>query len=360
MGNMNLNNNYNNSEETNQIKKIKKWVIVGVSILIAIILLITSLTIVTPTQRGVKITLGKAGDTIIQPGLTMKIPLIQTVKKYDLSPKVIELSFSIKEDAAVTQDMQSVACDLSVYWIYDENKILDIINGYSDSSIKSLLKSNTLASIKEVVGKYSIYNIIEKQDEVTIKVAEALKLRLAEYPVTITNVTIGNWDWSDEFDKQIANTMAMAQQVKVAQQELEVTKQQSQKQVAEAEAAKQKAEIEAKMKVTVAEEQAKAVKAVAEGEAEAQKALAKGTAEANKIKADANFYAKQKEADADAYAKQKEGEAEALYYNSLIPYIEVIKTTRNLDIDEKRASNWNGVEVSTYLPMTANGTIVSL
>ena len=326
-----------------------KFIVSIVCVVLALVLVVSSFTIISPTQRGIMITLGKSGDTVITPGLNVHIPLIQRVAKYDLAPKNIDLNFTPGQDAAVTLDMQSVACSMSVYWTYDESRLIDAVTRYSSASIKSLIEKNSLGAIKEVVGEYSIYDIVEKQGEVTAKVYDSLTNRLKDCPVIITNVTIGNWDWSAEFDAQIAATMAMTQQSKIAEQELAVTKQQVQKQVAEAEAAKQKAEIEAQMKVTVAEQAALAREAEAKGLANAQKIAAEGEAEAKKI-----------EADAEAYARQKEGEAEASYYSSLEPYMNTVETIRELDISKVRAELWNGVEVSTYIPLTASGAVVTI
>ena len=326
-----------------------KLIVCVVCAVLALILVASSVTIISPTQRGIMITLGKSGDTVITPGLNVHVPLAQRVAKYDLAPKNIDLNFTPGQDAAVTLDMQSVACSLSVYWTYDESRLIDAVTRYSSASIKSLIERNSLGAIKEVVGEYSIYDIVEKQGEVTAKVYNSLSNRLKDCPVIITNVTIGNWDWSAEFDAQIAATMAMTQQSKIAEQELAVTKQQVQKQVAEAEAAKQKAEIEAQMKVTVAEQAALAREAEAKGLANAQKIAAEGEAEAKKI-----------EADAEAYARQKEGEAEASYYSSLEPYMNTVEMMRELDISKVRAELWNGVEVSTYIPLTASGAVVTI
>ncbi|MBQ7508172.1 MAG: hypothetical protein IJT52_02460 [Spirochaetales bacterium] len=317
----------------------RKHIILIIVAVLAVFTIATMISIVTPTQRGVRITLGKAGESVVSPGLTLKAPFfIQKIKKYDLSPKQLEMEFSMGSDAAVTSDMQSVACTLVVYWTYEESRILEIVNGYTDSAIKSLVKDNALGAIKEVIGKYSIYDIVEKQEDVLQKVQVALASRLAKYPVKISNITINNWDWSAEFDEQIANTMKMAQQVKVAQQELEVTKQQAQKQVAEANAAKEKAEIEAQMKVAVAAQEALAREKEAEGKANAAKISA----------------------DAEAYAREVQGKAEAAYYESLSKYSDIITALRQLDIDEQRAKKWNGVEVSTYVPLTGTGAIVTL
>ena len=330
-------------------KTLKKLIIGGITLAVLLVLVFASFTVLNPTERGVKVTMGKAGDTVLNPGVQIKAPFFQTVRKYDLSPKALNMTFSMGQDAAVTSDMQSVACELVAYWTYDETRILDIVNGYADATIKSLVRDNTLGAIKEVIGKYSIYDIVEKQEEVTEKVRASLIDRLANYPVVISSLTINNWDWSAEFDAQIANTMAMAQQVKVAQQELEVTKQQSQKQVAEATAAKEKAEIEAQMRVVVAEQ-----------EALAREKQAQGQANAAKVTADAEAYKAKISADAEAYAREVQGKAEAAYYSELSKYADIIETLRKLDIESERAERWDGKEISQYIPLTAAGGIVTL
>lgn len=319
-------------------KTLRRLIIGAVALVLVVMVVFSSFTVLNPTERGVKVTMGKAGDTVLNPGVQFKAPFFQSVRKYDLSPKALNMTFSMGQDAAVTSDMQSVACELVAYWTYDETRILDIVNGYADATIKSLVRDNTLGAIKEVIGKYSIYDIVEKQEEVTEKVKASLIDRLFNYPVVISSLTINNWDWAEAFDAQIAETMKMAQQVKVAQQELEVTKQQSQKQVAEANAAKERAEIEARMKVTVAEQEAIALKTKVQAEADA----------------------KVIEAEAEAEARKLEGEAEASYYESLLPYREIIEATRTLDINEIEANGWDGRRVPSYVPLTANGTLVNL
>ena len=341
-------------------KTLKKIIISAVIAVVVIVLIFTSFTVLNPTERGVKVTMGKAGDTVLNPGIQFKAPFFQTVRKYDLSPKALNMTFSMGQDAAVTSDMQSVACELVAYWTYDETRILEIVNGYQDSTIKSLVKDNTLGAIKEVIGKYSIYDIVEKQEEVTEKVRTSLIERLSNYPVVISSLTINNWDWSAEFDAQIANTMKMAQQVKVAQQELEVTKQQAQKQVAEANAAKEKAEIEAQMRVVVAEQEALAKEKTATGQANANKINAEAEAYKAKVAADADAYKEKVKADAEAYAKEVQGKAEAAYYSELNKYAEIIETLRKLDIEAERAGRWDGKEISQYIPLTAAGGVVTI
>jgi regulator of protease activity HflC (stomatin/prohibitin superfamily) len=75
-----------------------------------------------------------------------------------------------------------------------------------------------------------------------------MKEKMAGYPINITELKTVNYDWSDEFDKQIAETMSRAQQVKQAEQQLLIVQQQAQKIVKEAEAAKEAARLNAEAK----------------------------------------------------------------------------------------------------------------
>ena len=116
--------------------------------------------------------------------------------------------------------MQTVGTTVNVKYAYDEARIMDIATRYGDSVIESAMKSNIIASVKEVVGRYSIYELVEKQPEVTNCVSESILARMVDYPITISQTTITNWDWSDDFDRQIKETANRTQQVKQADSRL--------------------------------------------------------------------------------------------------------------------------------------------
>ena len=63
--------------------------------------------------------------------------------------------------------MQTVGTSVTVKYAYDETRIMDIAMRYGDSVVESAMKSNISASVTEVVGQYSIYELVEKQPEVT-------------------------------------------------------------------------------------------------------------------------------------------------------------------------------------------------
>ena len=289
-----------------------KLIIAGIVFFIALAVGLDSYSVIDPNERGIDVRLGQMQDEIIQPGWHWRTPFITETRKFRLEPKTYEVSFSVGNDGAITKDMQTVGATVAVRYVYDETRIKDIVTLYAnDSVIESAMKDNVKASLKETTGKYSIYDLVSHQNEITAEVANAMLTRMSNYPIAINQTTITNWDWSEDFDRQIKETANRTQQVKQAEQEANIAAAQAQKLVKQAEAQKQAAELDAQAEI----------------------ARANGLAESKKIKADAQAYENQK----------------------IAQNLDVMKAQWDYEVSKIRASKFNGVEVSSqsvYVPNT--------
>ena len=295
--------------------KIRRIIMVVLIVVVLLVVVLNCFSSVGTTERGIMVTFGKAGQEVLEPGLHFTIPFAQTIRKYSLAPVNYEIEFSIGSDGAVTSDMQTIGLTADVFWIYDETRLFDAATKYTESSLRNAIEKTMLASVKESVGRYTIYQIVEQQEKISSEISESLKSKMKDYPIVITQIAISNWDWSPAFDEQIAETMKTTQQVKIAEQELQITEQEAQKQIKEA----------------AAEQEAMVIRANAEKEKamiEAQTALevAQLQAEAKKV-----------EADALAYYNQKVAEN-----------LEVELELKKLEVEKARVEKWNGQYVSTY------------
>lgn len=299
-------------------KFIKKLVTIGVIVFAVLVVGINSCSVIDPNERGIDVTLGQMQDIIIQPGLHFKAPFVTHTRKFKLEPKTYEVTFSVGNDGAITKDMQTVGATVAVRYVYDESRLKDIVTLYANGTvIESAMRDNVKASLKETTGKYSIYDLVAQQNEITSEVANAMLTRMSNYPIAINQTTITNWDWSEDFDRQIKETANRTQQVKQAEQEANIAAAQAQKKVKEAEANKQAAELDAQAAVAKAE----------------------GESKAKKIRADADAYeAKQIAANQQAYQKQWDYE-----------------------IALEKAKRWNGKEVpdAAYI-VPGTGAVVPL
>lgn len=297
-------------------KTFRKTLVTIIVLLVVTACVYASITVVGPNERGVQVTLGEVTGGILQPGMHYHLPFVSVINRYSMVPRGMNVNFSTEKDGAITKDMQTVAAQVTIFYRYDDERLMDAVKKYNEPILENAITKSLVASVKESVGKYSIYDLIENQDKITGDVQTSLSAKLAEYPVIVTQLTISNWDWSDDFDKNIKETMNRTQQVRQAEQDLKLTETNAQKQVAEAEAAKKAAE---------------------------------QTAEAELIKAQKAAEAKRVEADALAY------------YNAKVAQnYQVEIKLKELEIELEKAKRWDGREVPEYVPLTAAGGIVTL
>lgn len=265
----------------NALKIDTKKIVLAIVCVVLLIVGLFSYDIIEPDERGVAVTLGEIScDEPIEPGIVTHLPFITKIERFSVVPMTYEVKFSVGEDGAITKDMQTVGSTVVVRYNYDEKRIIEIVQKYRKSSIiEDAMRDCIKASLKEITGKYSIYDLIANQQDITQQLSEVVLRRMQDnYPIQINSTTITNFDWADDFDRMIKETANRTQQVKQAEQEANVAAAQAQKKVREAEAERQ-----------AAEEFAKAEVLRAQGEADAQKIRADAQAyEAQKIMANMN------------------------------------------------------------------------
>ena len=296
-----------------------KKIIILVSVLAVILVLVfTSFSIVGPTERGIKVTLGVADEEILGPGLKFKAPFFQKVQKYDLTPIQYASAFNSVTDAAITLDKQSILVNFELFWRYDESKLYNVATRYKTrDSLYQPISTSLKGIIKDCVGKKSINEITANQSQLTNEVMERLVNEISYLPILVDKFTITNIDWSAEYDKQIEETAKLSQQVEQAKQQALIVEAEAQKQVKEAQARLEAEKLNA----------------------EAEIAKAEGEAKAKKIRADA-----------DAYEAQKIAENQAAYSKQW-----------QYEIDLEKAKRWNGKEVpdAAYI-VPGTGAVVPL
>ena len=296
-----------------------KKIVILISVLAVILVLVfTSFSIVGPTERGIKVTLGVADEEILGPGLKNKTPFFQKVQKYDLTPIQYASAFNSVTDAAITLDKQSILVNFELFWRYDESKLYNVATRYKTrESLYQPISTSLKGIIKDCVGKKSINEITANQSQLTNEVMERLVNEISYLPILVDKFTITNIDWSAEYDRQIEETAKLSQQVEQAKQQALIVEAEAQKQVKEAQARLEAEKLNA----------------------EAEIAKAEGEAKAKKIRADA-----------DAYEAQKIAENQAAYSKQW-----------EYEIDLEKAKRWNGKEVpdAAYI-VPGTGAVVPL
>jgi regulator of protease activity HflC (stomatin/prohibitin superfamily) len=189
------------------------WIkrIIAVAVIILAVILFNPISCVGSNQRGIKIIFGAVKDEILQPGIHTHVPLVEKIKKYSIAPNEIKMEIPVGVAGAITKDNQTVGVVVTAFWKYDEDQVTDIARNYTEDRIAAIIKSTGEAAVKNTIGQYTIFDLAIAQSEITEKIKSIVTLSLGQYPVKITDVKLTNYDWSDEFDRQIQETMNRAQ-----------------------------------------------------------------------------------------------------------------------------------------------------
>ena len=294
----------------------------GMIVAIIAFLILKPFQIVDSGNKGLRFTMGSLSEKVENEGIAWKWPLFQSIKEVSIRPQQIDYEVEVGNDGAISKDNQTIGAGLTVFYKYDENRLVEMWRNTGEEKMKAILTQTLKESFKKVIGSYTIFEIAGNQEKIRAEVAEKFRgdLSAGNYPVQITEVKIINYDWSAAFEKQIEETMKRAQEVKQKEQELLITEQEAQKLVKQAEAEKQ------------------SLITKAEGEKEAAKL--------------------------NAEAKALEGEGIRKYNEAIRANMDQELAFRKLEIEKIKADKWDGKlipsQVFTPIPLNLGATMQDL
>ena len=227
-----MENNFNRQPAK---KTAVKWIIRGIAIFFALLVVFSSFYTVKSTERGVLSTFGRIQDRVIGDGLHFKIPFVQTVKHVNIQQK----KFDGKENS-YTRDVQTSEVDYTINYDLVKDNVAKLMKNVGEDYHNRIVVPYVRSALKESFGNFAATHIVENRDKVRRQIEDKLRATLSkEY---FTNIQLVNIDFDDQFETAI-----------------------KEKQVAEQNALKAK-------NVTVQiEEQAKQTRIKAEAEAEAMR-----------------------------------------------------------------------------------------
>ena len=214
-------------------KYIRRWVLV---VIVIIVLFNIPFVTINSSERWVVSTLGKVQEQPLWAGFHIIKPFIDVVRKVSIVPQTISIDIPVDANWTITKDNQTIWADLTVFFKYKSTELVNIAKNYGFDVLQSKIQKDTIEAFKQTIGAYSIYDVAPKQEEIRQLAIKAIVAKISTYPISIDDVKVANYDWSKEFDAQIAKTMQIAQESKQQEQELNKVKFSAQQQVIQAQA----------------------------------------------------------------------------------------------------------------------------
>lgn len=202
----------------------------GITVVVVLILMFMSATIIDQTERGVVTRFGVV-QTTLEAGFHLVNPFTTDVNKFKVSTQKIEV-----EATAASKDLQDVTSKVAVQYNLDPSKVGDIYSQYKTSVKDSVIDPAIQDSIKAGTASFNAEALITQRAAVKESIESALKERLGEAHVIVTNVDIINFNFSASFNSAIEAKVTAEQEAQKAKNDLERVKFEAEQRVAQAKA----------------------------------------------------------------------------------------------------------------------------
>lgn len=180
-----------------------KLYITIITVFASLILLASSLFTVDQRQTGVIFQFGEAVRIIDEPGLNIKIPLIQNVQFLD--KRILNVTAEEKELTA--SDEKRVIVDaFAKYQIVSPVKFIKTVNNYSGANLRlnKLLES----SMRTVIGRVPLNTLLsEQRSDLMLQIRDLVHKEAEDFGIKIIDVRILKSDLPPENSEAIYSRM---------------------------------------------------------------------------------------------------------------------------------------------------------
>ncbi len=172
-------------------------------------LLLSCVRVIFEFQRGVVFTFGRFSG-ILNPGLNLIIPLVQTVNKVDLRLNVTD----VPEQSPITKDNVSISVDAVIYYrIRKDQSEKSIIKVDNYQYAISQLAQTTM---RNVIGEMSLDEILSNRDQASKKIREIVDVKSDPWGIKVEAVELKHVELPENMKKIMAKG-AEAERIKRAQ-----------------------------------------------------------------------------------------------------------------------------------------------
>ena len=202
-------------------KTLVKTVIIALVVVIIASVGLTNCYTVKTGEVAVISTFGKL-DRIEKEGLHFKIPFIQSKDFIETREKTYIFGRTEEMDTTLevsTKDMQTIRLEFTV-----QANVSDAEKLYRAFGLKfewRFIRPRVNEIVQSTIAKYTIEEFVSKRAVISSEIFRDLQDDFAEYGLNVSNVSIVNHDFSDEYEKAVEEKKIAEQAVQKAKSEQE-------------------------------------------------------------------------------------------------------------------------------------------
>ncbi len=161
-----------------------------------IVLVLGSLKVVRQYERGVKFTLGKFSG-LMDPGLRIIVPLIQTWERVDLRIKTVD----VPSQECVSKDNVSLKVNAVLYYKVSaaDNAILEVEEfSYAVSQLAQ-------TTMRNIVGEFELDEILQKREDISHKIQQIVDKDTDPWGIKVEKIEIKDIELPETMKRAMAH-----------------------------------------------------------------------------------------------------------------------------------------------------------
>lgn len=175
--------------------------------------LFSSYSTVGPGERGVRVTMGKTGEEVLNEGPHLKVPFLASIRTMS-----VRIKKSQDTTEAATKDMQKVTAIVALNWTINPESVGKMLREIGDeSSIENNIIAPAVSEVlKAATSKMTAEEVLSRRIELKDSIDHALVARLTAYGLVVKDISLVDLDFTKEFNHAVEQKQIAEQQAKQA------------------------------------------------------------------------------------------------------------------------------------------------
>jgi regulator of protease activity HflC (stomatin/prohibitin superfamily) len=208
----------------------------GIAVLVVLIIAGGAFVQIGPGERGVLMTFGAVQPGVLDPGLHLKVPFMQSVAHMN-----VQVQNAQDTETAASLDLQNVSTTVATNWHIlpgDAEWVYQHI-GSEPQLIRKVIHPAISNAVKAVTAHFNAQDLIVERDQVRNQIESQIRTALSPFRVVVDAVNITDFHFSRQFAAAIEEKQVAQQRALQAEYELQKARVVAQQKVVEATAQSQ-------------------------------------------------------------------------------------------------------------------------
>lgn len=203
---------------------------VPVVVVAAAIVLLSSFFVISPGEVAIKTRMGSIVDSYSE-GLHFKLPIIESVTKFSIQIQRADI-----RTQAFSKDLQTMTSHLVINHRIQKETAVSIYRNLGKDYVTSVVDPMSQEIFKAIAAKYSADSIIANRAALVEELNAVVKQKLQEREIIVTDISVVDLDFTDQFLKAVEDKQVAEQQAKMSEKLVEKAKRDADQTIARARA----------------------------------------------------------------------------------------------------------------------------